>query len=100
MASNRFLIVEELSSAARMPLPGCTIASATLVSWSRFIRLPSFIEILSPTLARLRLFPKRLYARQRLALQPFEEGAARRRDIGEIVGDARVVERRHGVAAA
>src|SRR5215831_18962508 len=37
MASKRFLIVPEDSSAARMPLPGATMASATLFNSSRFI---------------------------------------------------------------
>ena len=32
--------------------------------------------------------------------QPFEEGAAGGRDVGELVGDARGIERGHGVAAA
>src|SRR3990170_7387665 len=37
MASNRFLIVPEDSSAARMPLPGVTMARATLLRSARFI---------------------------------------------------------------
>ena len=41
-----------------------------------------------------------LDARQRLALEPFEKGAARGRHVGEAAGDAGHVERRHRVAAA
>ena len=41
-----------------------------------------------------------LDTRQDLALEPFEEGAAGGRHIGEALGDARKVERRHGIAAA
>src|SRR5262245_43716418 len=37
MASKRFLMVPEDSSAARMPLPGVTMATATLLSSVRFI---------------------------------------------------------------
>jgi len=37
IASKRFLIVPELSSAARMPLPPVTIALAISASWSLFI---------------------------------------------------------------
>src|SRR5690348_6753887 len=37
MASKRFLIVPEDSSAARMPLPGATMALATLLSSARFM---------------------------------------------------------------
>ena len=43
---------------------------------------------------------ERLDAGQRLALQPFEEGAARGRDVAEIVRHARVVQGGDGVAAA
>ncbi len=39
-------------------------------------------------------------AGQLLAFHPFEEGAAGGRDIGEVVGDAGMVERGHRVAAA
>ena len=39
-------------------------------------------------------------ARQFLAFHPFEEGAACRRDIGEIVRNAGMVECGHGVTAA
>src|SRR5690242_704613 len=39
MASNRFLIVLEDSSAARMPLPGVTMARATLLRSARFIEV-------------------------------------------------------------
>src|SRR5258708_19314872 len=44
--------------------------------------------------------PKHLDPRQRLALQPFEEGAAGSRDIGEPPGRAGGIERRDRVAAA
>src|SRR5215212_9571819 len=39
MASKRFLIVPEDSSAARMPLPGVTMARATLLRSARFIEV-------------------------------------------------------------
>ena len=39
-------------------------------------------------------------AGQGLAFHPFEEGAARGRDVGELVLDARGGKRRDGVAAA
>src|SRR3954452_22698266 len=41
MASNRFLMVPEDSSAARMPLPGATMAVAILLSSVRFIERSS-----------------------------------------------------------
>src|SRR5262249_58992940 len=41
-----------------------------------------------------------LDTRQGLALEPFEEGAAGGRDIGEALGHAGAVERCHRVAAA
>src|SRR2546430_16813312 len=44
--------------------------------------------------------PEHLDPRQRLALQPFEEGAASGRDIGEPLGRAGRIERRDRVAAA
>src|SRR5690348_9972296 len=44
--------------------------------------------------------PQHLDAGQDLAFQPLQECAARGRDIGETVGDARGVERRDGVATA
>src|SRR3954447_14217678 len=40
IASKRFLIVPEDSSAARMPRPGATMASATRLSSVRFIKSP------------------------------------------------------------
>src|SRR5215207_1589483 len=45
-------------------------------------------------------FPQRLHPRQRLAFEPFEEGAAGGRDIGELTGDTGVIQRRDGIAAA
>src|SRR6476660_37904 len=38
-------------------------------------------------------------ARKRLAFHPFEEGAASGRNIGEIAGHARLIERRDGISA-
>src|SRR5205807_5504092 len=50
IASNRFLMVLVDSSAARMPLPGATIARATLLSSARFIlRLPAEVTSAVPT---------------------------------------------------
>src|SRR4030081_291737 len=46
MASKRFLIVPEDSSAASMPLPGATMARATLLRSARFIDA-SFRALLS-----------------------------------------------------
>ncbi len=43
MASNRFLMVPEDSSAARMPLPGVTIFSAIALSAPKSILNPSSI---------------------------------------------------------
>src|ERR1700709_921167 len=47
MASNRFLMVPEDSSAARMPLPGMTMALAIVLRSARFIRFlrRSFLEL-------------------------------------------------------
>src|SRR3954467_3588289 len=99
MASKRFLMVLVDSSAARMPLPDATIASATLFSSSRFIGFP-------PSLPRARpgsfpsFLPQDLDTRQGLALQPFEESAAGSGYIGEAPGHAGGVERRHRIATA
>ena len=46
------------------------------------------------------LILERVDARQGLALEPFEERTAGGRDIGEVVGNAGMVERGHRVAAA
>src|SRR4051812_42997244 len=42
---------------------------------------------------------QRLHARKLLAFEPFEEGAARGRDVGEIVGHTGGVERSDRIAA-
>src|SRR6516164_4346015 len=106
MASKRFLIVPLDSSAARMPRPGATMASATLLSSVRFIARSSMC---GSTAGSLCLTAgrggsgggfKNLDAGQHLPLEPFKEGAARGRNISEAAGDAGQVERRHGVAAA
>src|SRR6202041_3387331 len=106
MASKRFLIVPLDSSAARMPRPGATMASATLLSSVRFIARSSKCGSTAGPLCRTAgrggsggSF-ENLDARQHLALEPFEEGAARSRNISEAAGDAGEVERGHGVAAA
>ena len=108
MASKRFLIVPVDSSAARMPRPGATIASATLFNSARFIACSSMFgvgagwPIMPQTRGRggSRGYSKDLDARQRLAFEPFQESAARGRHVGEAAGDAGDVERRHRVAAA
>src|SRR6202034_1678993 len=102
MASKRFLMVLVDSSAARMPRPAATIASATLFNSARFIVLSS------GSLPTLCLIPagggsrchEHLDARQGLALQPFQKGAAGGGNVGEAAGDAGDVERRHCIAAA
>src|SRR5580700_9860001 len=83
MASKRFLIVPLDSSAARMPRPGATMASATLLSSVRFIARSSKCGSTAGSLCRTAgrggsggSF-ENLDARQHLALEPFEEGAAR-----------------------
>src|SRR3954464_2840131 len=48
MASKRFLIVPEDSSAARMPLPGVTMARATLLRSARFIEVLQKHHALAP----------------------------------------------------
>ena len=77
-----------------MPTSKCTGVAVALIG----IRVTAM-----PARRRLRLRstrPQDLDAGQRLAFQPFEEGAAGGRDIGEIVGDPGMVERRDRVAAA
>src|SRR4029077_19910082 len=118
MASNRFWMVPEDSSAARIPLPGTTIFRATFDNCSRFIvllpsrskaacrldALASFVLAASgaarPVEAPASCLAQRLYSRERLALKPFEKGATRRRDVSELPRDAGPVERRDRVAAA
>src|ERR1700730_5463811 len=98
MASNRFLMVADDSSAARMPRPGATMASATLLSSARFtsILLHGFG---SKDPAHL-FYPQHLDPRQWLAFQPFEKCAARRRHIAHSVSGPGRIERRHRIAAA
>ena len=55
MASKRFLMVPEDSSAARMPRPGATMAAATLFNSARFIGA-SFVMVLELILKRDRDF--------------------------------------------
>ena len=74
IASKRFLIVPELSSAARMPLPGATILLRDLFQ-SSAIDMSLSLQCCLPALSR----------RAALAFEPFEKRAARGRDIGEIV---------------
>src|SRR5215475_5030062 len=92
MASKRFLIVPEDSSAARMPLPGATMARATLFNSSRFIALSRNFSPLS--------YSQHLDPRQGLPLQPFQESAAGCGYIAQAVGHARDIERRYRIAAA
>src|SRR2546429_7409664 len=99
MASNRFLMVPDDSSAARLPRPGATMASATLLSSARFITTSSvalrihrqFCRLFEPLQRVHRCIgrssdPKYLDARQRFAFQPFEESAPAGRDEAEAIG--------------
>src|SRR6185503_19959389 len=88
MTSKRFLMVPELSSAARIPLPFATIAFAVLTNPSLSIALPY-----CPTPLQCG------YAWERTALQPFQKRAASGGNIAEIVRHARVVQCRDRVAA-
>src|SRR5262249_51285232 len=107
MASKRFLMVPEDSSAARMPRPGATMASAIRLSSVRFIG--GFLQFV-PVDAILPAFGARargassrsqgLDTGQRLAFEPLEKSPARGRHIGEPIGHAGGIERRDGVAAA
>src|SRR5262249_24597816 len=114
MASKRFLMVPVDSSAARMPRPGATIASATLWSSASFIEA-SCVCLLSRILPPLRaigkglidrpeplrfLDPERLDSWQGLTLQPLQKRPARGRDIGEALDRACGAERSDGIAAA
>src|SRR6266545_5742507 len=116
--SKRFLMVPEDSSAARMPRPGATIASATLLSSARFIgslhpvlvsiefwrALPGTCRCFSRSQCETggggSFHPQDLHARQGLTLQPFKKCATGSRYVGEPPSHARGVERRHRVAAA
>src|SRR5262249_60206632 len=87
-----------------MPLPGETMASATLLSSARFM-VPSMVVDLE---GRARPRPSRSWvlrfqnfdARQGLALEPFEERAARGRHIRESAGHSSGVEGGNRVSAA
>src|ERR1700736_5960511 len=105
-------MVPEDSSAARMPRPGATMASATLLSSARFIAVSVVLQASSAILPSLQANgkgrmasplmsaviistiivpppdPQHLDARQGLALEPLEKGAAGGRDIGEALGHA------------
>src|SRR6266508_375245 len=113
MASKRFLMVPDDSSAARMPRPGATMASATLLSSARFITTSSFALLIHRQFCRRfeplqRVYrcighssdPKYLDARQRFAFQPFEERAPGGRDVREPFGRASGIERGDRVTAA
>src|SRR3954468_18161894 len=109
MASKRFLMVPVDSSAARMPLPGAVMASATLLRSARFIHpllnLESCFRILAcpagPDRRRsASLLPQNLDPWQRFALHPFQEGAARCGDICELFHDACHIEGGNRIAAA
>src|SRR5262249_44122893 len=110
MASKRFFMGPEGSSAARMPRPGAPMATAVLLSSARFIAASSHCSSVIPDFAvprrdwqrvRDRRFGSALMSlssgaqhldtRQGLALEPFEEGAAGGRDIGEALGHAGAV---------
>src|SRR6266516_7534450 len=88
-----------------MPLPGVTMALAILLSSARFIG-PSIVLDLGgravplPSRSSVLLGFQDFHARQGFALEPFEESAAGRRNIGEPAGCSRGVERRDRVAAA
>src|ERR1700730_18950055 len=104
MASNRFLMVADDSSAARMPRPGATMATTTLLSSERFTEA-SFTRCIDwsrvDPATRLGLFyPQNLDPRQWLAFQPFEECAARRRHVGHSVSGTGRLEGRDRIAAA
>src|ERR1700681_3930325 len=103
MASNRFLMVADDSSAARMPRPGATMATTTLLSSERFTEA-SFTRCIDwsrvDPATRLGLFyPQNLDPRQWLAFQPFEECAARRRHVGHSVSGTGRIEGRDRTAA-
>src|SRR5262245_44759152 len=92
------------------------MASATLLSSARFIAASSVVFRTRPRSCRRPLpngkgrmldlrsrasfYPENLDPRQGLALQPFKEGAAGGRNIGEAVGHPGGVEGCHRIAAA
>src|SRR5271169_2192802 len=91
MASKRFLIVLVDSSAARMPLPGFTMASATLFNAERFMASSSGSGL---------FYPQRLDPLQGLSFQPFEEGTAGGRDITKSLNHARMMQGGERIATA
>src|SRR3979411_1314478 len=108
IATTRFLMVPDDSSAARMPRPGATMASATLLSSARFIAFSVVFEIRVEFAANSRCWqrgddqkcrpsfcPQHLYPWQGFALQPFEEGAAGGQYIGKPLGAHGRVYTRH-----
>src|ERR1700693_1604732 len=102
MASNRFLMVPVDSSAARMPLPGATMAVAILFNASRSIALSSLVASLAalgrgrlPHGRRRALDPQDLDPRQCLAFHPLQERPAGGRNIGEPLGHPGDVEGGH-----
>src|ERR1700738_4601265 len=94
MESKRFLMVPDDSSAARMPRPGATIASAILLSSARFIAGSSFFFPIHS------LHLENFHPRQAPAFHPFEESAARSRDIGKPLRRSCGVQCRYGIAPA
>src|SRR5215467_13572563 len=108
MASKRFLIVPEDSSAAKMPRPGATIACATLFNSARFIG-PSSTPLShpdhsysvgrrngSPALLNLKYFD----AGKRFTFHPLQKCATGCRHVRQSFRHASRVERRHSVSAA
>ena len=95
--SKRFLIVPELSSAARMPLPAATMrigdvlnVRSSLDSHVGSPRAAMFVDSAAVAGRLPRSAPaQRLDAGERLAFQPLQERAAGGRDIAEIVGRRR-----------
>src|SRR5690242_15508652 len=110
MTSKRFLMVPDDSSAARMPRPGATIASATLCNSVRSMASSCYGFVFG-TIANRDIANRdgslragrslgglqHLDAGQCLAFEPFEERAACGRGVGEPGGDAGGIERRHRV---
>src|SRR6516165_7392751 len=99
------------SSAARMPRPGATMASATLFNSLKFIFVSrTFGAGDSAGIFRIcTLFTggswsgfrneQHFYARQGFAFERLQKGAARGRDMGQPAHDGSGVERRDRVAA-
>src|SRR4249919_971202 len=99
MTSKRFLIVPEDSSAARMPLPGATMACATLFNSSRFIFSSIASAAVPPDgMCSTSFYSQHLDPGQALTLEPFEKCTACGRDVGQPIGDPRNIECGDGVA--